>query len=257
MVSGSVPGGGSGIDVTDDTFSEIVLTGSREIPVVVDFWAPWCGPCRQLTPIIERVASRFEGDVVLVKVNVDENPLVASQMRIQGIPAVRAFRAGDVVAQFEGLVSEDVLMAFFQGLVPSEVDRLVAAGDENSLRDAIERDGGRTDARIALGRILIGDGRVDEAAETLGPARHDATAEGLLARLALASNDAPDVQAALAALGRGDEESALTHLLDAIAGSSGDLRETLRQAIVGVFLELGDQHPLTVRFRRRLAQTLY
>lgn len=245
------------MDVTDSTFNDLVLARSRETPVVVDFWAPWCAPCRQLTPLIERVAARYEDDVILVKVNVDDNPAVASQYRIQGIPAIRAFRDAAIVAQFDGLVAEDALDRFFEGLVPSEVDRLVAEGDEESLWEALQQDGTRSDARVLLGRILLETGRADEAQEILRPARHDPAAEGLLARISLTSEDTPDIQAALAALGRGDPEASLPHLLDAVAASSGDLRETLRKAMVGVFGELGDQHPSTVKFRRRLAQTLY
>ena len=245
------------MDVTESTFQELVLARSRELPVVVDFWAAWCGPCRQLAPLIEDVAARHEGEVVLAKVDIDSNPALAAQYRIQSIPAVRAFRDGAVVGQFDGLVPASSVERFFQSLVPSEVDLLVAAGDEASLRHAVNLDPNRVDARVALGRILLGEDRGVEAAAVLRPVNHDPQAQGLLARIALADDEAPDIQAGLAALRREDPEDALTHLLDAVAASSGDLRETLRQAIVGVFLELGDQHPLTVRFRRRLAQTLY
>ena len=245
------------MDVTDSTFDEQVLMRSRDLPVVVDFWAPWCGPCRQLGPLIESVAARYEDDLVLAKVDIDDNPEVAARFRIQSIPAIRAFRDGAIVAQFDGLVPADSIDAFFRAVVPSEADRLVAQGDEESLRDAVRQDPGRVDARVLLARILMTTGRADDAVPVLEPVSHDAEAQGILARLALAADDTPDVQAGIAALDRGDVEDGLSYLIDAIRGASGEAREALRQAIVGVFLELGDQDELTVKFRRRLAQTLY
>ncbi len=245
------------MDVTDATFNDEVIQRSHEIPVVVDFWAAWCGPCRQLAPLIEQVAARRDGEVVLAKVDIDANPVLAQQYRIQSIPAVRAFKGGQVVAQFDGLQPAPSIETFFNRVIPSAVDRLVAAGDEDSLREAIVRDAGRTDARVALARILMQEGELQEALEFLRPADHDVAAQGLIARIELAASDNPDLAAGMAALARDDREAALTHLLDAIRGSEGEQRDRVRQLMVGVFGELGDQHPLTVKFRRRLAQTLY
>ncbi len=245
------------MDVTEATFPSDVIERSREVPVVVDFWAAWCAPCRQLAPIIEQVAGRRGDEVVLAKVDIDANPGLARQFEITGIPAVKAFRDGAVVAEFTGMQSPASVEAFFNRVLPSAVDKLVAAGDEDSLREALVRDAGSTPARVALGRILLGDGRVPEAVEVLQPASHDMDAAGLLALAELRAVELPDVAAGLAALERGDREGALTHLLDAVRSSSGDLRDTIRAAMVGIFRELGDQHPLTVRFRRRLSQALY
>lgn len=245
------------MDVTDATFNDEVIQRSHELPVVVDFWAAWCGPCRQLAPLIEQVAARREGEVVLAKVDIDANPALAQQYRIQSIPAVRAFKDGQVVAQFDGLQPAPSIESFFNRVIPSAVDRLVAAGDEDSLREAIVRDAGRTDARVALARILMDEGEFQEALEFLRPAEHDAAAQGLMARIELATSENPDLAAGMAALARDDREAALTHFLDAIRTTDGDQRDRVRQLMVGVFGELGDQHPLTVKFRRRLAQTLY
>jgi putative thioredoxin len=245
------------VDVTEATFNAEVIERSREVPVVVDFWAAWCGPCRQLGPIIEAIAERRAGEVVLAKVDIDANPGLARQYEIMSIPAVKGFRDGVVVDEFVGMQHPPTIEAFFNRVIPSAVEKLVALGDEDSLREAIVRDAGHTPARVALGRILLDTDRLDEAVDVLRPAAHDLDAAGLLARAELRSLEMPDVAAALAALDRDDREAALTHLLDAVRASTGDTRDTVRQAMIGVFRELGDQHPLTVRFRRRLSQALY
>jgi putative thioredoxin len=245
------------VDVTEATFQAEVIERSREIPVVVDFWAAWCGPCRQLAPIIEAIAERREGEVLLVKVDIDANPGLAREYEIMSIPAVKGFRDGAVAAEFVGLQPEASIEFFFNQIIPSAVEKLIALGDEDSLREALVRDAGSTPARVALGRILLADDRVDEAVEVLRPADHDMDAAGLIALAGLRAIDHPDVAAGLAALEREDREAALTHLLDAVRGTTGEVRDTVRGAMVSVFRELGDQHPLTVRFRRRLSQALY
>jgi putative thioredoxin len=244
------------VDVTEATFEIDVIERSREVPVVVDFWAAWCGPCRQLAPLIETAVERREGAVVLAKVDIDSNPRLAQTYRVQSIPFVVGFRGGEAVDQFVGMQPPAAIESFLDRLVPSEVDLLIAAGDESSLLQALDADPGSVDARVALARLLFAEGRGDEVAALLEPVAYDKAAEGLLARARLASVDQPDVAAGLAALDRGLVEPALTHLLDAVRGVPA-LRDDLRETMLGVFAELGDQHPLTVRFRRRLAQALY
>src|ERR1700674_5275735 len=128
------------IDVTDATFEQEVLLRSSEVPVVVDLWAPWCGPCRTLGPIIEKVVDATEGAVALAKVNVDENPAISSSFQVQSIPAVYALRDGKVVDGFVGALPEAQVAEFVARLAPqpTEADRLAAAGDEASLRQALE-----------------------------------------------------------------------------------------------------------------------
>src|SRR3954454_24763516 len=151
------------VDIGEEQFQSAVLDRSREVPVVVDFWAPWCGPCRQLTPALERAAAARKGKVELVKVNTDENQAISQAFQIQGIPAVKAFKDGHEVAQFVGAVPPAQVERFFDELVPNEAEQLVAAGDEASLRRALELEPGRRDARVKLAQLLFERGERDEA----------------------------------------------------------------------------------------------
>ena len=247
------------IDVDEAGFEQAVIERSRSVPVLVDFWAEWCGPCHMLAPVIERAVAATDGAVELVKIDIDANPGIARRYGIQGIPNVKAFRDGELVDEFTGAQPPAVVERFVEGLRPKPSDALLAAGDEQSLRDAIELDPTRPDVRVQLARILLADGREDEALELLRPVEHDREADGLIARSELAADpEAPAVaRLGLEALARGEYEAGLRSLLEAVAEASGDTRDRIRRTMIGTFAELGDVDPLAAAIRKRLAASLY
>ena len=249
------------MDVSESNFQSAVIDRSRTVPVVVDFWAEWCGPCRQLGPIIERAVTARAGKVELAKVDVDANPRLAQAFRIQGIPAVKAFRDGEVVAEFVGAQPPTAVERFLDSLLPSEADALVERGDEPSLRRALELEPTRADAAVPLAYLLRGRGESEQALEILERVPGSFAADGLAARIKLERNlqaeaALPGLSDAFAALDAGDHERALDLLIEALPSADG-ARDDLRRVVVGILDELGVEHPLARSARRKLASALY
>ena len=242
-------------DVDAHEFEQRVLERSKEIPVVVDFWADWCGPCKQLTPVLERAAEARAGKVELAKVDVEKNQQLQAAFRIQGIPSVKAFKDGRVAAEFTGALPPAEVERFFDALVPSEADELVAAGDEQDLRRALELDPSHPTARRELGKLLLQRGEIAEATELLEGAHGDFVADGLLARAALGGDE--ELAAAFEAWDQGDRAAALERLQDALQQQDdAERRDLIRRVMVALFTELGPDDPLAREHRRRLSSAL-
>ena len=237
------------IDVTDATFQTDVLDRSQATPVVVDLWAPWCGPCHQLGPIIEKVVDETEGKVVLAKVNVDENPQVSAAFRVQGIPAVYAVAGGKVVDGFIGAQGEAAVREFVNRLVPSESEeetqKLVAAGDEDSLRQVLEHQPDHAGAIVAL-------------AELLAARRDDGDVEEALALLERIPETAETRRVAALVRTGGDEASTdeITSELDALLDQVKADADA-RQRYVDLLEVLGSDDPRTADYRKRLTARLF
>jgi putative thioredoxin len=251
-------------DVNEGDFQTRVIDRSRELPVVVDFWAEWCGPCRVLGPALEAAVEKRAGKVELAKVDTDRNQNLAISFGIRGIPAVKAFRDGQVVDEFVGALPPAQVEAFLDRIVPSEADELASQDDEASLRKALELDPRNAAAARKLGRLLLQRGEAGEASELLEGFHGDFEAEGLAARAHLVtelgedrSNGTGPLAAGFAAWDEGELETALERLQEVVADAADpDQRDLVRRVMVAIFIELGTDHPVAREHRRRLAAAL-
>jgi putative thioredoxin len=248
-------------DVTEQDFQQQVVERSKQVPIVVDFWAEWCGPCRTLGPALESAVTARNGEIELVKLDTDRNPGIAQEFQIASIPAVKAFKDGKVVAEFIGAIPPARIEAFLNEIVPSQADRLAESDDEESLRKALELDPRHAGAAIRLGRLLLERGDTGDAIELLEGFPHDFVADGLAARAELSTSgngaSADELQAAFSAWDGGDPEEALEKLQEVLASEQDTGRkDLLRRVMVAIFTELGADHPLAREHRRRLAAAL-
>jgi putative thioredoxin len=279
-------------EVGPGEFEQKVLAASAERPVLVDFWAEWCAPCRALTPVLEQVVQSYGGRAALAKLNVDEDPQTAARYGVRGIPAVKVFRNGEVAAEFVGALPEPEVRRVLWPVLPSETDDLVARGDrlieqgkldeaEAAFREAVQQDEGHTGALLRLGTLALEGGREHEARELLGRIEEDApehaAAQALLGRMELAETcreaggreacrrrveEAPedldaryDLACCLAA--EGEHEAALEQFLLILAADRHYRDQAPREAMVRIFNLVGPRSDLANQYRRKLAGVLY
>ena len=232
------------VDVTDANFETEVLERSKTVPVVVDLWAEWCGPCRTLGPIIEKVVDATGGKVVLAKVDTDANPAISQAFKVQSIPAVYALRDGAVIDGFVGAYPEHMVKEFVDGLLPTEDEQtlaaLIAEGNEGSLRAALAIEPGNEDAVVGLAELLVSRGDTDEALALLEriPESERTRRVAALARVGVQPDD--------------EHDATLTDLLTRVKGD-----DEARQQFVDILELMGPDDPRTAQYRRKLTQTLF
>lgn len=270
------------IDVSETNFQEEVLQYSHQAPVVVDFWAEWCGPCRMLGPALEKLAIEADGAFRLAKVNVDANPRLAQQFNVRSIPAVKAFRDGKVVSEFVGAQPEPRLLQFLQQITPdphsltlergeSLLDELEAAEAERSFRQVLAVVHEHPRALLGLSRSLLLQGRGAEAAGILAafPASPEYQSAQLMLPLAqalqqyeqgsLPSDDDLDplFSNSLRLVKRGNLEAAMDGLLEILRQNRAYRGGTARKAMLGILEAMGNQNPVTRQYRTELASVLF
>jgi putative thioredoxin len=231
------------MDVTAATFEQDVLERSTQATVIVDLWAEWCGPCKQLGPIIEKVVEESGGRAVLAKVDVDANPRVAQSFQVQSIPAVYAVRDRKVVDGFIGALPESQVRAFVDAVAPaaSEADVLAARGDETSLRAALDLEHDHPAAVVALAELLAERGDGEEALELLGRIPETAETRRIAALARVGADEGDD-----------EIERELQELLDRVKSD-----DAARQRFVDLLEVLGPEDPRTARYRKQLTARLF
>jgi putative thioredoxin len=284
------------VDTTTQTFARDVLEASRQVPVIVDFWAPWCGPCKQLTPILEKAVLAARGAVKLVKMNIDDHPAVAQQLRIQSIPAVYAFKNGQPVDGFMGAMPESQVKTFIErlagGLEPSPAEQLIEAAQEaleardlsraaQAFAQAVQEEPGHPAAVAGLARCYIEAGDLDRARQTLALVRPDGkndpvfTAAEAALSLAEKAADLGDVSELIARLEAnpkdhqarfdlalalnvaGERERAVEELLIIVEYDRKWNDEAARKQLVEFFEAYGPKDEATLSGRRRLSSILF
>lgn len=232
------------LDVTDATFQRDVVERSMQVPVIVDLWAPWCEPCKALGPILERATDATNGQVVLAKVNVDENPNISAAFQVQSIPAVFVLKDGRIIHDFVGAKPEQYVQQLIAGLLPDpttqRVNELIARGDEESLRTAVALAPGHEGAVCSLAELLIRQGKSDEALQLLARLPETDVVRHLAAAARLAANPVDNF----------DEE--LNALLDRVKSD-----EVARQEFLDILETMGPNDPRTAKYRKLLTSRLY
>jgi putative thioredoxin len=278
-------------DVAEADFEREVIEASRQRPVVVDFWAPWCQPCLMLGPLLERLVAERQGEMILAKVNLDEAPKLAERFAVASIPAVKAFRDGRVFREFTGLLPEPYLRSFLDEVLPTPADRLAARAQtleasnpseaERLYREAIEADRNHEGARLGLARVLLAQGKADEIEAVLEPVGVEGEvgeeAQRLKSRAGFVrlAKDLGDEAAARQRLAAQPDSAAARYELACVLAVKGEYARALpllleagerdpklattkvREAMVQIFYLLGTDHPLANEYRGKLARLLY
>ena len=232
------------VDVTDATFQTEVVERSRSTPVIVDFWAPWCGPCKTLTPILEAATDATGGQVVLAKINVDENPGISQAFGVQSIPTCVVFKGGQPIDAFMGAQPQHVIEQLVKSLLPDptqvRINELLAQGTEDSLRDAVALAPGNEDAVCSLAEHLVRNGKAEEALQLLVRLPETDRVRHIAAAARLSQNPVDNF----------DEE--LARLLDLVKAD-----ESKRQEYLDILETMGPEDPRTAKYRKLLTARLF